>query len=429
MCDLETENPSDYLQFYSNIPNTTILNIMVCGGDGTIGWIMSEVEKIGYNTKNVIYSIIPFGTGNDLYQHVVQQIPSTTIASVGVSVNYPNNISSNINTNSSGTIRNKNNSSMNTIPTFNRNSKLLINPTTLISDCSHVLTSLCHQSYYSYNQPVINDNLLNNLVTTTETHADNNIEQIVSSNNTGSSMTTRKSVVTVDRWKVVITPTPKLFKRLLYNALFTQSFNTTANNISNTTDMTTTTTTTAANTNKKTNILNNVIYNLQQYAIQPNQNKIKIKMCNNYFGIGIDGTVSLAFAELRNQIPLMFFNKIVNKIWYAIVGFLTFLFKKKTDLSTICKLFCDDQEMNIPKGTQGIIMTNIGSYAGGSKLWSFSDNNKIIKTTNFNKNGSESLWKPQNAGDGVIEVIIYNMYLNLYCNYNHSIISCYELQK
>ena len=49
------------LQF-QDIPR---LRILVCGGDGTVGWILSALDEIGAPRQPPI-AILPLGTGNDL---------------------------------------------------------------------------------------------------------------------------------------------------------------------------------------------------------------------------------------------------------------------------------------------------------------------------------------------------------------------------
>lgn len=38
---------------------------IVCGGDGTVMWVVTEMVKNGINVKNVPIGIVPLGTGND----------------------------------------------------------------------------------------------------------------------------------------------------------------------------------------------------------------------------------------------------------------------------------------------------------------------------------------------------------------------------
>ena len=41
---------------------------VICGGDGTVTWVISELHKFKITSKNVPFSIIPLGTGNDFSQ-------------------------------------------------------------------------------------------------------------------------------------------------------------------------------------------------------------------------------------------------------------------------------------------------------------------------------------------------------------------------
>lgn len=41
------------------------LNIIICGGDGTVLWVVNEVLRVGVDASAVCFGIIPIGTGND----------------------------------------------------------------------------------------------------------------------------------------------------------------------------------------------------------------------------------------------------------------------------------------------------------------------------------------------------------------------------
>lgn len=55
--------PAPALHKYSDAED---IRIIVCGGDGTVGWVLSEVEHINWKYEPPPVAIIPMGTGNDL---------------------------------------------------------------------------------------------------------------------------------------------------------------------------------------------------------------------------------------------------------------------------------------------------------------------------------------------------------------------------
>jgi len=62
--DLSTSSPLDGLRWCLLFPDVQF-RILICGGDGTIGWVLRTADSLELPIKPQ-YSILPLGTGNDL---------------------------------------------------------------------------------------------------------------------------------------------------------------------------------------------------------------------------------------------------------------------------------------------------------------------------------------------------------------------------
>ena len=67
--------------------------------------------------------------------------------------------------------------------------------------------------------------------------------------------------------------------------------------------------------------------------------------------------------------PEHFDNQLRNKIWYAFFGWKAMM---EQDYRAISRKLCvkiNDQKVQVPDQSQGVIFINIDSFAGGSRLW------------------------------------------------------------
>lgn len=55
-------SPPHSLELFRKVPN---LRVLACGGDGTVGWVLSVLDQIGIQPPPAV-GVLPLGTGNDL---------------------------------------------------------------------------------------------------------------------------------------------------------------------------------------------------------------------------------------------------------------------------------------------------------------------------------------------------------------------------
>ncbi|XP_015184990.1 PREDICTED: eye-specific diacylglycerol kinase isoform X2 [Polistes dominula] len=60
--DLTQGGPRMGLELFKRVPN---LRVLACGGDGTVGWVLSVLDQIGAPSPPAV-GVLPLGTGNDL---------------------------------------------------------------------------------------------------------------------------------------------------------------------------------------------------------------------------------------------------------------------------------------------------------------------------------------------------------------------------
>ena len=54
--------PGPAIEMFRKVPN---IRLLACGGDGTVGWVLSILDKIPIDPPPAV-GVLPLGTGNDL---------------------------------------------------------------------------------------------------------------------------------------------------------------------------------------------------------------------------------------------------------------------------------------------------------------------------------------------------------------------------
>uniref|UniRef100_A0A8C4VAN0 Diacylglycerol kinase n=1 Tax=Falco tinnunculus TaxID=100819 RepID=A0A8C4VAN0_FALTI len=89
---------------------------------------------------------------------------------------------------------------------------------------------------------------------------------------------------------------------------------------------------------------------------------------NNYFGIGLDAKISLDFNNKRDEHPEKCRSRTKNMMWYGVLGTKELLHRTYKNLEQKVLLECDGRPIPLPS-LQGIAVLNIPSYAGGTNFW------------------------------------------------------------
>ncbi|XP_064206522.1 diacylglycerol kinase delta-like isoform X2 [Anguilla rostrata] len=89
---------------------------------------------------------------------------------------------------------------------------------------------------------------------------------------------------------------------------------------------------------------------------------------NNYFGIGLDAKISLEFNNKRDVHPKKCSSRTKNMMWYGVLGTKELVQKTYKNLEQRVHLECDSVPMCLPS-LQGLAVLNIPSYAGGINFW------------------------------------------------------------
>eukprot|EP00118_Oscarella_pearsei_P006053 m.27659 g.27659 ORF g.27659 m.27659 type:complete len:1297 (+) comp30246_c0_seq2:58-3948(+) len=94
----------------------------------------------------------------------------------------------------------------------------------------------------------------------------------------------------------------------------------------------------------------------------------EVNVMNNYFGIGLDAKISLDFHNKREEHPEKCRSRMLNKMWYGMLGGKEFLSQTYKNLHQRMVLECDGKLIPLPS-LQGLVILNIPSYMGGINFW------------------------------------------------------------
>ena len=116
-----------------------------------------------------------------------------------------------------------------------------------------------------------------------------------------------------------------------------------------------------------------------ELTIESKKGKLRTKSFMNYLGVGVDAQTALGFHQLRENRPGLFFSRAVNKAWYVMSGAEDAIKASCAGLPEQITLIADGVEVPVPADSQGIILLNIDSYAGGVPLWSHGERQQRMR--------------------------------------------------
>ncbi|XP_051878083.1 diacylglycerol kinase eta isoform X2 [Pristis pectinata] len=103
---------------------------------------------------------------------------------------------------------------------------------------------------------------------------------------------------------------------------------------------------------------------------------------NNYFGIGLDAKISLEFNNKRDEHPKKCRSRTKNMMLYGVLGTKELLQRTYKNLEQRIHLECDGVSISLPS-LQGLAVLNIPSYAGGINFWGGTKENDSYGAPSF----------------------------------------------
>uniref|UniRef100_A0A4W5QHT8 Diacylglycerol kinase n=1 Tax=Hucho hucho TaxID=62062 RepID=A0A4W5QHT8_9TELE len=117
-------------------------------------------------------------------------------------------------------------------------------------------------------------------------------------------------------------------------------------------------------------VISRLLVNADSFSCDPDTFDCYTEKCvmNNYFGIGLDAKISLDFNNKRDEHPEKCRSRTKNMMWYGVLGTKELLHRTYKNLEQKVLLECDGRPIPLPS-LQGIAVLNIPSYAGGTNFW------------------------------------------------------------
>jgi hypothetical protein len=412
VCDLLHEKPRQkllnalkehHLQHNDTTISTDSLNlpfmpVICCGGDGTIRWIMDEAFATGAS-QDCCFGILPMGTGNDLFNHILQsyhQQDRLRASRLAYQLSSNSQIYQTLRALKTFDLRRNpyyqaphvRDDEAHLHDNFVQNARVISNESDSKSDTSVAIG-------------VVEKNRLNDTPMRSDRDEYLRLAETV----------TAPYIVPFDRWEITV-HSHSVYSRLTEKV--TKPFNFSSASVKRTLHKA------SQYVPKGVKLEVPKLPSLLKNSFRPPRPLTKTFAFNNYFGIGIDGDIIRTFDNLRKQNPQWFFHRLVNKSWFAMVWLYKLIRCRAKNLSQILDLYVDDKKIDISQlDLRGIIFTNIASYAGGTKLWSFEDeiqpfhsrinnSNSIItddSTIYLQDETSSPRWLKQSSEDGLLEVV------------------------
>lgn len=94
---------------------------------------------------------------------------------------------------------------------------------------------------------------------------------------------------------------------------------------------------------------------------------MKRVLVNNYFTIGIDALITQYFDKMRRSAPSLFKYRVTNKFFYGLATVAGAVASKRVDGRMTVHV--DGVERTIPSRSRAFVISNLNSYASGTKIW------------------------------------------------------------